>query len=136
MAAPREQYDEVYVYAMSRPGFLLQHVADAFAAQTADGHTKPISIVFALVGLYLYVEKQFSGVQVQKVHTLLARRKRAWPHVPLPAGRGRMTVIDVLAANAGQERDESIHAWCQSVWSSFHDSRTIIITLLAEYNIH
>jgi hypothetical protein len=136
MAAPREQYDEVYVYAMSRPGFLLQHVADAFAAQTVDCNSKPISIVFALAGLYLHVERHFSGFQVQKVHTLLARRRRWWPHVPLPTERGRITVIDVLAANAGQERDESIHAWCQSVWSSFHDSRTTIIALLAEYDIH
>ena len=136
MAAPREQYDEVYVYAMSRPGFLLQHVADAFAAQTAESNGKPIAIVFALAGLYLYLEKRFSGFQVQKVHTQLARRKRAWPYVPLPTERGRMTVIDVLAANPGPERDESIHAWCQSVWSSFHDSRTTIIALLAEFDIH
>jgi hypothetical protein len=135
MAALREHYDEIYVYAMSRPGFLLQHVVDAFAAQTADGNTKPISIVFALAGLYLYVEKQFSGFEVQKAHTLLATRKRVWPEVPLPSERGSISVTDVLAANAGLERDHAIHAWCRSVWSSFHAGRTTIIALLAEYNI-
>jgi hypothetical protein len=87
MTALPEQYDEVYVYAMGRPGFLLQHVVDAIAAQTADGNSKPISIVFSLAGLYLYVEKDFSGFQVQKVHTLLAMRKRLWPQVLLPAER-------------------------------------------------
>jgi hypothetical protein len=138
MAASREQYDELYVYAMSRPGSLLQHVADAFSAQTADGNSKPISIVFALVGLYLYVEKEFSGFQVQKVHTLLAMlamRKRVWPRVLLPAELGAMTVIDVLAASAGSERDKAIYAWCHFVWSSFHDSRKMILALLAEYDI-
>ena len=62
----RAAYDELYVYTMGRPGFILQHVVDAFAVQTATADTKPIAIVFGLVGLYLHVEKQFSGKQVQK----------------------------------------------------------------------
>ena len=44
---------------------------------TATSDSKPMGIVFALVGLYLHVEKHFSGGQVQKVHAQLARRKRA-----------------------------------------------------------
>jgi len=31
----RAAYDEVYIYTMGRPGFILQHVVDAFAVQTA-----------------------------------------------------------------------------------------------------
>ena len=61
MNALRDAYDEVYVYTMARPGFILQHVVDAFAVQTANQYTKPVAIVFGLVGLYLHVEKQFSG---------------------------------------------------------------------------
>jgi hypothetical protein len=34
--------------------------------------------VFGLVGLYLPIEKQFSGSQVQRVHKELGRRKREW----------------------------------------------------------
>src|SRR5688572_23110393 len=52
----RAAYDEVYVYTMGRPGFILQHVVDAFVVQTATAATKPIAIVFGLVGLYLHVE--------------------------------------------------------------------------------
>src|SRR5215472_16967519 len=59
----RAAYDEVYLYTMNRPEFILQHVVDAFAVQTADRNSKPISVVFGLVGLYLRVEKQFSGRQ-------------------------------------------------------------------------
>jgi hypothetical protein len=61
MGNMRVAYDEVYVYAMERPGFILQHVVDAFAVETASSDTKAISVVFGLIGLYLHVEKQFSG---------------------------------------------------------------------------
>jgi hypothetical protein len=131
----RAAYDELYVYTMGRPRFVLQHVVDAFAAQTATDDSKPIGVVFALVGLYLHVEQQVPGRQVQQVHQQLGRRKREWPLIRLPADRGTMTVADVLAAPAGAERDRAIDAWCQSVWSAFRDNRQTIIDLLGEYQI-
>jgi hypothetical protein len=135
MDAMRAAYDEVYVYTMGRPGFILQHVVDAFAVQTANDAGKPIGVVFGLVGLYLHVEKQFSGRQVQKAHMELGRRKREWPRVYLPETRGSMTVSDVLAAPAGAERDIAIDDWCRSVWTAFGANRQTIIALLQEYRI-
>src|SRR5438874_11776589 len=105
MDLTRAAYDEVYAYTISRPGFILQHVVDAFAVQTASDESRPIGVVFGLLGLYLHVEKQFSGRQVQRVHMELGRRKREWPRVSVPEDRGSMTVADVLAASAGAERD-------------------------------
>lgn len=46
MDTVRAAYDEVYVYTMGRPGFILQHVVDAFAVQTANQDSKPIGVVF------------------------------------------------------------------------------------------
>jgi Family of unknown function (DUF5946) len=131
----RAAYDEVYAYTMGRPNFILQHVVDAFAVQTASADSKPIGVVFGLVGLYLHVENQFSGRQVQKAHMELGRRKREWPRVNLPEDRGRMTVADVLAASVGAERDLAIEDWCRSVWTAFAGNRTTIIGLLREYQI-
>jgi hypothetical protein len=131
----RSAYDEVYVYTMSRPGFILQHVVDAYAAQTASRNSKPIGVVFALVGLHLHVEKHFSGRQVQKAHMKLGRRKRAWPIVDLPDDRGAMTVADVFAASPGLERDKAIEAWCECVWTAFRASRQSVVDLLQEYQI-
>jgi hypothetical protein len=128
-------YHEVYAYTMGRPGFVLQHVVDAFAVQTANEASKPIGVVFGLVGLYLRVEKQFSGRQVQRVHMELGRRKREWPTVYLPEDRGAITVVDVLAASAGSERDSAIDDWCRSVWTAFRSNRQTIIALLREYQI-
>jgi hypothetical protein len=131
----RGAYDEVYVYTMGRAGFILQHVVDAYAVQTANELSKPIGIVFGLVGLYLHIEKQFSGHQVQKVHMEMGRRKREWPRICLPEDRGSMTVADVLAAAAGPERDKAIDDWCRSVWTAFAVNRESVVGLLREYQI-
>jgi len=135
MHCTRAAYDEVYAYTMGRPGFILQHVVDAFAVQTANDESRPIGVVFGLVGLYLHVEKQFSGRQVQRIHMELGRRKREWPRVYVPEDRGSMTVADVLAASAGPERDMAIDNWCRSVWTAFDANRQTIIALLREYQI-
>jgi hypothetical protein len=133
MDSPDSAYHELYAYTMGRgTDFILQHVVDAYAAQTATSATKPMKIVFALVGLYLHVEKQFSGRRVQRVHMLMGRRKREWPRIPLPQGRGELSVADVLAVAEGAERDLAIDAWCRSVWNAYADSRSIIVTLLDE----
>jgi hypothetical protein len=133
----RGAYDALYCYALSHggPSFILQHVVDAFAAQCADEHTKPIAITFALVGLYLHVEKGFSGRQVQQVHMKLGQRKYAWPSFDVPSDRGAMTAADVMAVAEGPERDAAIDAWCRAVWNSFGASHRSVGQLLAEHGI-
>jgi hypothetical protein len=133
----RVAYDELYIYTMSRgrESFILQHVVDAFCAQTATEDTKPVALIFALVGLYLRVEKQFSGLQVQKVHMQLGRQKKRWPAVSLPRERGTMTAIDVLAMPEGVPRDVAIDEWCRSVWAAFQDGRQTIVDLLHAHGI-
>jgi len=136
MASAISEYDELYVYAMGRPvGFILQHVVDASAAQTADASTKPIKIVFGLVGLLLHIEKGYSGRQVQLVHIKLASQRKRWPTVPLPADRGDVTVADVLSAEEGPERDAAIDAWCRSIWAAYRASHKLIGDLLKEHQI-
>src|SRR5689334_14849652 len=98
MDAVRAAYDELYVYTMGRPGFILQHVVDAFGVQNANEDGPSMGVVFGLVGLYLHVEKQFSGHRVQETHKKLARTKRKWPPVCFPENRGSMTAKDVLSA--------------------------------------
>lgn len=129
----REAYDEVYAYTMGRPGFILQHVVDAYSAQTANDETKPMGLIFALVGLYLHVERNVSGDEVQKLHMRMARQKRQWPAIALPPERGSMTAADVLAVPESRERDHAIDEWCRSVWTAFRDSRQTIIDLVSEY---
>ena len=132
-----DAYNELCCYALAHrdPAFIHQHVVDAFAAQSADGRTKPIKLTFALVGLHLHLEKQFSGKQVQRAHQSLARHRRTWPSFPLPRDRGAMTAVEVLAVPEGPGRDQAIHAWCASVWAAFRDSHQAVAELLRERGI-
>jgi hypothetical protein len=135
MDSTREAYHEVYAYTIGRAGFMLQHVVDAYAAQTATDESNPIGVIFALVGLHLRVERQLSGREIQKVHMRMARQKRQWPTIHLPHTRGSMTAADVLAVPEGRERDQAIDKWCRSVWAAFGDSRQTIVDLVREYQI-
>ena len=133
----REAYDELQCYTLGHggPGFIHQHVVDAWAAQHADERTKPIGLAFALIGLYLHVEKGFSGRQVQQVHMKLGRRKQAWPSFQLPRERGSVTAVQVMAAQAGPERDKAIDSWCASVWETFSESHRAIAELLKHHDV-
>jgi hypothetical protein len=136
MSSP--EYQELYVYTMGRPGFILQHVVDANMAQCLDASVpgyKPIGAIFALAGLYLHCERGFNGARVQNAHRVLGQRKREWPAIALPQHRGNVTPADVLAAPAGHERDAAIDRWCKSVWAEFQGSRDVIVRLLQEYRI-
>jgi hypothetical protein len=137
MASDYELYDELRCYTLAHgdPSFIHQHVVDAFAAQHADERTKAIALTFALVGLYLHIEKGFSGKQVQRTHMELARRKRVWPQFGLPPDRGSMTAGDVMAAPAGPERDLAIDAWCASVWNAFSGSHREVAELLRQHGV-
>ena len=114
-------YDELAAYTLTLgdAAFIHQHVVDVYAAQHATEATKPITVAFALIGLYLHVERGFTGRQVQRAHMMLARRSRSWPVFTLPATRGAMTAADVLAAPAGPARDRAISAWCPAVWTAY-----------------
>jgi Family of unknown function (DUF5946) len=129
-----EAFNELCGYTLTHtdPSFIHQHVVDAFAAQNADEQTKPIKLTFALIGLCLHVEKQSSGKEVQRAHQFLARRRRSWPHFPLPYDRGSVTAEDVIAVAAGSKRDKAIHNWCVAVWFGFRESRRAVRELLDE----
>lgn len=130
-------YEELQCYTLGHggPEFIHQCVVDAWAAQNADDRTKPIGLAFALIGLYLHVEKGFSGRRVQRVHMELAKRGRVWPSFPLPIERGSVTAGQVMEAPAGPERDQAIDAWCGSVWGAFSASEPILVELLQQHGI-
>lgn len=127
-----DAYQQLYAETMQdgRASFPLQYIVDAYAAQTATAADKPIRLVFALVGLYLHLERRFDGRQVQLAHMTLGRRKLTWPSIALPAGRGSIAPADVVAVPAGPDRDRAIDDWCRSAWGAFAESRPAIESLL------
>jgi hypothetical protein len=133
----QDAHDALAAYTLTRGdlAFIHQHVVDAFAAQSATPATKPISLAFALIGLYLHVERAFTGRQVQRAHMVLAKRTRDWPTFPLPEHRGSMTAQDVMAVPAGAERDRAIDAWCAAVWEAYRESAPFVARLAHEHGL-
>jgi hypothetical protein len=133
--AERENYNELayYTLALGDEAFIHQYIVDAFAAQTADDTMKPIALTFALVGLYFHLKKGYSGKAVQRLHSLMAQKKREWPRFELPEDRGAVTAADVVAAAPGPERNAMIDAWCASVWGAYRGSHARVAGLAREW---
>jgi len=132
MPTDQELFDELCFYTLSHqdPAFLHQHAVDCFAAHHASEKSKPITVVFGLIGLYLFLEKGFTGKQVQRMHMQLARQRKLWPAISPPKIQGQITVSDVLAAPPGLERDNAIREWCVSVWETWQTQRSLIVDLV------
>ena len=122
----QEMYHELAYYTLSHPHprFIHQHVVDAFTAQTATTETKSIAIYYALVGLYLFIEKSYTGKEVQMAHIKLSSTSKIFETLGLPKDRGDYTIQDVLNHPPGNERDEAIHKWCVCVWDIYKNQRT------------
>lgn len=132
MTTPQDLYNELAFYTLAHrdAAFIHQHVVDAFAVQHASESTKAIAVVFGLAGLYLHVEKGFTGRQVQVAHMRMAANRKQWPQISLPEKRGEVTIEHVLGASPGADRDAAIESWCASVWKACQDSRVVIADLL------
>jgi hypothetical protein len=99
--------------------FIHQHAVDAYEAQHAGGRTRSITVVFGLIGLYLALEKGYTGRQVQLAHMKIGRTKWDWPPLEFPLHPAELTVMDVLAQETDQEKEEMLMRWVSSVWMSW-----------------
>ena len=111
-------YCELSGYSLSRgyEPFVHQHVVDAYGLLHGKPTASNIGVAFTLVGLYLAVEKGFSGRDVQRAHMQLARQRKQWPLFDRPAPYASMTVADVMQEEPGDARDAAILRWAAAVW--------------------
>jgi len=72
--------------------------------------------MFGLIGLYLALEKGYTGRQVQLAHMKIANRRKDWPRPELPPRMAELTVLDVLRAGTDAEKEEMLMKWAESVW--------------------
>lgn len=128
----QDLYNELSLYTLQHRdlSFIHQYIVDAFMAQNANEKTKPIAIAFALIGLYLHLEKGYSGREVQLAHMQMGKSKKEWPKFSFPKYRGEITISDVLKAKPGTKRDQMINKWSESVWKSWSNNRHKIIELV------
>ncbi len=129
-----DAYHELCAYSLSlrdQP-FIHQLVVDCYCLQNATASTKPMSLIFALMTLYVHLENGFTGKQAQRLHMQLAQQKQDWPKLSLPDERGVIDARDILECPPGDARAEAIDSWCQEIWAAYADSRATIIGLLRD----
>jgi Family of unknown function (DUF5946) len=110
-----------YTVAKQDGDFIHQHAVDAYEAQHAGAKTRNITVAFGLIGLYLALEKGYTGKQVQQAHMRIARIRKDWPRLEPPARQAQLTVMDVLQARRDTEKDAMIRQWMTAVWESWAD---------------
>ena len=74
-----------------------------------------------MIGLYLLVEKNYTGKQVQNAHVTLSYQSKNFKPISLPEYRGETHIEDVLNSLPGKQRDELIYQWCKSVWGAYKE---------------
>jgi Family of unknown function (DUF5946) len=122
-----------YTLAHGAPAFIHQHLVDAYGAQHVRQSKSTIGAAFALAGLYLAVERGFSGRQVQKMHMRMAGASKHWPRFEPPEDVGPLTVADVLKREPGPARDQELVRWCASVWAAWSSEQNRVREMVGAF---
>jgi hypothetical protein len=135
----QDAHNELQAYTLyhGNVAFIHQHVVDAWGAQRAQPTEKPLRLLFSLAGLFLKIERGFSGRQVQKAHRELALQNRKAADFIFPTTAGSMTPMDVMQHPEGDARDQAIDRWCESVWNAWRagGNREIVRQILIDARV-
>jgi hypothetical protein len=126
-----ERYGEVVGRAYGQPaemGRWHQTCVDAYGAQHTGAMTPAITTAFALIGLYLVLERGLAGYQVREAHSYLAQRGLSWPRYDRPPAAGKVTIVDVHGA-ATAAHGELVLRWGSSVWTAWEHTHEAIRTV-------
>jgi hypothetical protein len=128
-------------------GFELEHIelvrdyhqlaVDAYTAQHAprevDGDLPPIGVAYALVGLYLALDRGVPGVEVRAAHQRMGKPDPSWPRLPAPTSTGPVTVFDVAATGAMVDsaggHGEAVRSWAAAVWQAWASQHAAVAAL-------
>ena len=97
-------------------GYLHQLRIDAYGAQHVSPDAPRIGPVFALNGLYMFLERGSGNIDVRTAHGIMANSYDDWPVMTAPASVGRLTAYDVLTAD---DVETALVTWAREVWESW-----------------
>jgi hypothetical protein len=111
-----------------------QLTVDAYGAQHAGPPGGRRSYVaYSLAGLYLALERGWTGIQVRSFHAKMGRPDTTWPELRRPLSTGVLTVADVVAAGArlasADGHAETVERWARSVWDAWADQHEAVRAL-------
>jgi hypothetical protein len=115
-------YTQVVGYEMehlARLGRYHQLTVDAYGAQHPGTPSPPISTAFALIGLSLALEHDWSGTAVRAAQQFLAQRYSTWPTFRDRSNGPVLTVSGVVGVTTPDEHADRIQVWARTVWASW-----------------
>lgn len=121
-----------FTLALQDDAFEHQTIVDAYEAQHPGPPAKPIALVFGLIGLYLALERGYTGREVQKAHQILGSKSKEWPLFTRPEKLGSITIDAVLKVADAEKRD-AIRAWAASVWKAWEKDHQRVTELVKKY---
>ena len=133
--ACRRLYDELSAFTLTvaDTDFTHQLIVDTYCAQHVGPNVRTISIAFSLIGLYLVIERGYTGRQVQLAHMALAAKSKTWPHFNPPPQTSTMTVFDVVNGINVDNYLKRVHEWAGSVWKAWESSHSDVADLAMKY---
>ena len=108
-------------------GYLHQLRLDAYGAQHVRPDAPRIGPVFALNGLYMYLERGSGNIDVRTAHGIMANSYNDWPALTPPAKAGRLTAYDVLTAGDVEDVEAALITWAAEVWESWPSDVRVVI---------
>lgn len=121
-----------YTLSLNDKEFFHQTAIDTYESQHTGATAKNITTAFGLIGLYLAIEKGFTGKQVQRAHMFLGERAHDWPRFEPPTNKWEVTVADVMDTPEA-DRIVKIKQWAFSVWQGWRASHTQVKALVDEF---
>ncbi len=110
-----------------------QLAVDSYAAQHYGPNMKRITITFALIGLCLTFEHNFTGREVQLAHVSLGKKRRDWPEFNNRVNSGSVTVLDVLRNVTNENYNELLRNWGRAIWESWNPEQSRVEALITKY---
>jgi hypothetical protein len=122
---------------VTRLGYLHQLRIDAYGAQHVNPEAPRIGPMFALNGLYMFLERGSGNLDVRTAHGIMANSHDDWPRLVPPARVGELTACDVLMAGDVGEVESTLLRWAAGVWESWPDAdrenvRNLTVELVPE----
>ncbi|GAA3139583.1 hypothetical protein GCM10010530_69620 [Kribbella aluminosa] len=121
----------------ARLGYLHQLRIDAYGAQHVHPDAPRIGPLFALNGLYMFLERGSGNLAVRTAHGIMANSYDDWPRLVPPPQVGDLTASDVLTAGGVDEVESTLLRWAREVWESWPDAeretvRNLTVELVPE----
>jgi hypothetical protein len=120
---------------LAQLGRFHQLSVDTYGAQHPATEGSGIRLAYSLVGLHLALDRGNDGLHVRTFHQGMGRPQPTWPTFAAPAGRGRLTVLDVVQSGARADsvlgHADLVQQWAKSVWAAWSGEHERVAALTA-----